>query len=153
MALLADYVGVDDGTGIVHNSPGHGVDDYFACLKEGITDICMPVDDDGKFYTGEEFGTGGPFSGMDTDEANPHIIEFLRERGTLVLEKKITHSYPHCWHCYVKIFSCSPGSFMDGDIMFSQRNLFFIKGSIPLKIKQENTAASHCFFCQSKVLF
>ena len=97
VALLADYVGVDDGTGIVHNSPGHGVDDYFACLKEGITDICMPVDDDGKFYTGEEFGTGGPFSGMDTDEANPHIIEFLRERGTLVLEKKITHSYPHCW--------------------------------------------------------
>ena len=89
VALLADYVGVDDGTGIVHNSPGHGVDDYFACLKEGITDICMPVDDDGKFYTGEEFGTGGPFSGMDTDEANPHIIEFLRERGTLVLEKKI----------------------------------------------------------------
>ena len=99
VALLADYVGVDDGTGIVHNSPGHGVDDYFACLKEGITDICMPVDDDGKFYTGEEFGTGGPFSGMDTDEANPHIIEFLRERGSLVLEKKITHSYPHCWRC------------------------------------------------------
>ncbi len=99
VALLADYVGVDDGTGIVHNSPGHGVDDYFACLREGITDICMPVDDDGKFYTGEEFGTGGPFSGMDTDEANPHIIEFLRERGTLVLEKKITHSYPHCWRC------------------------------------------------------
>ena len=99
VALLADYVGVDDGTGIVHNSPGHGVDDYFACLKEGITDICMPVDDDGKFYTGEDFGTGGPFSGMDTDEANPHIIEFLRERGTLVLEKKITHSYPHCWRC------------------------------------------------------
>ena len=99
VALLADYVGVDDGTGIVHNSPGHGVDDYFACLKEGITDICMPVDDDGKFYTGEEFGTGGPFSDMDTDEANPHIIEFLRERGTLVLEKKITHSYPHCWRC------------------------------------------------------
>ncbi len=49
--------------------------------------------------TGEEFGTGGPFSGMDTDEANPHIIEFLRERGTLILEKKITHSYPHCWRC------------------------------------------------------
>ena len=36
---------------------------------------------------------------MDTDEANPHIIEFLRERGTLVLEKKIAHSYPHCWRC------------------------------------------------------
>ena len=99
VALLADYVGVDDGTGIVHNSPGHGVDDYFACLKAGITDICMPVDDDGKFYVGDEFGCGGPFSGMDTDEANPHVIEFLRERGMLVREKKITHSYPHCWRC------------------------------------------------------
>ena len=114
VALLADYVGVDDGTGIVHNSPGHGVDDYFACLKEGITDICMPVDDDGKFYTGEEFGTGGPFSGMDTDEANPHIIEFLRERGTLVLEKKITHSYPHCWRC-------------DTPLIYYARESWFIK--------------------------
>ena len=98
VALLADYVGTEDGTGIVHNSPGHGVDDYYVCLKEGM-DICMPVDDDGRFYVGEDFGTGGPFSGMDTDEANPHIIEFLRERGTLVAEKKITHSYPHCWRC------------------------------------------------------
>ena len=116
VALLADYVGVDDGTGIVHNSPGHGVDDYFACLKEGITDICMPVDDDGKFYTGEEFGTGGPFSGMDTDEANPHIIEFLRERGTLVLEKKITHSYPHCWRCKQPIiFRATPQWFCSVD--------------------------------------
>ena len=98
VALLADYVGTEDGTGIVHNSPGHGADDYYVCVKEGM-DICMPVDDDGKFYVGDEFGCGGPFSGMDTDEANPHIIEFLRERGTLVMEKKITHSYPHCWRC------------------------------------------------------
>ena len=98
VALLADYVGTEDGTGIVHNSPGHGVDDYYVCIKEGM-DICMPVDDDGRFYVGDTFGTGGPFSGMDTDEANPHIIEFLRERGTLVASVKITHSYPHCWRC------------------------------------------------------
>lgn len=98
VALLADYVGTEDGTGIVHNSPGHGVDDYYVCMKEGM-DICMPVDDDGRFYVGDTFGTGGPFSGMDTDEANPHIIEFLRDRGTLVASVKITHSYPHCWRC------------------------------------------------------
>ena len=48
-ALLADYVGTEDGTGIVHNSPGHGADDYYVCVKEGM-DICMPVDDDGKFH-------------------------------------------------------------------------------------------------------
>ena len=98
VALLADYVGTEDGTGIVHNSPGHGVDDYYVCMKEGM-DVCMPVDDDGRFYNGDEFGTGGPFSGMDTDEANPHIIQFLRDRGMLVAEVKITHSYPHCWRC------------------------------------------------------
>ncbi|MBY4796803.1 isoleucine--tRNA ligase [Collinsella sp. AGMB00827] len=98
VALLADYVGVEDGTGIVHNSPGHGVDDYYVCLKEGM-DIVMPVDDDGRFVAGDAFGTGGPFSGMDIDEANPRIIEFLRERNTLVAEQKITHSYPHCWRC------------------------------------------------------
>ncbi len=98
VALLADYVGTEDGTGIVHNSPGHGVDDYYVCMKEGM-DICMPVDDDGRFYVGDSFGTGGPFSGMDTDEANPHIIQYLRDRGMLVAEVKITHSYPHCWRC------------------------------------------------------
>ncbi|AEB07126.1 Isoleucyl-tRNA synthetase [Coriobacterium glomerans PW2] len=98
IALLADYVGLDEGTGIVHNSPGHGVDDYYACMAEDM-EICMPVDDDGRFYSGESFGTGGPFSGLDTDEANPEIIEYLRERGTLVGEKRISHSYPHCWRC------------------------------------------------------
>ena len=98
VSLAADYVGVEDGTGIVHNSPGHGVDDYYVCTKAGL-DVCMPVDDDGKFYVGDTFGTGGPFSGMDTDEANPHVINYLREHGTLIAEKKITHSYPHCWRC------------------------------------------------------
>ncbi len=98
VALLADYVGTEDGTGIVHTSPGHGVDDYYVCMKEG-KDVCMTVDDDGRFYNGDEFGAGGPFSGMDTDEANPHIIQFLRDRGMLVSEVKITHSYTHCWRC------------------------------------------------------
>ena len=59
VALLADYVGTEDGTGIVHNSPGHGVDDYYVCMKEGM-DVCMPVDDDGRFYSGDEFGAGRP---------------------------------------------------------------------------------------------
>ena len=43
--------------------------------------------------------TGGPFSGMDTDEANPEIIAWLQERGTLVARRDINHSYPHCWRC------------------------------------------------------
>lgn len=96
--VTADYVTLEDGTGCVHTAPGHGVDDYYTGMRCNLP-IIMPVDDDGHIYAGDGLGTGGPFSGMDTDEANPHIIEFLRERGTLVAEKKINHSYPHCWRC------------------------------------------------------
>ena len=55
----------------------------------------MPVDDNG-VLTDE----AGPFAGLDVDEANPVIIEWLRERGTLVAQKEILHSYPHCWRCH-----------------------------------------------------
>ena len=61
--------------------------------------VVMPVDDDGRFYKGDEMGTGGPWSGMEVNEANPKIIEWLRERGTLILHEDINHSYPHCWRC------------------------------------------------------
>ena len=96
--VTADYVSLEDGTGCVHTAPGHGVDDYYTGMRCGLP-IIMPVDDDGRFYQGDEYGTGGPFSGLDTDEANPVIIKWVDERGMLVAEKKINHSYPHCWRC------------------------------------------------------
>ncbi|WP_035433637.1 isoleucine--tRNA ligase [Atopobium sp. oral taxon 199] len=96
--IYADYVTLDDGTGVVHSAPGHGVDDYNAGVKFDIPQT-MPVDDDGHFFTGEGPGTGGPFSGMEVNEANPVIVEWLRERGVLILAEDITHSYPHCWRC------------------------------------------------------
>ena len=97
--IYADYVTMEDGTGIVHTAPGHGVDDYLAGQKFGVP-VIMPVDDDGRFYEGDGLGTGGPFSGMEVNEANPVIIEWLRERGMLILHEDINHSYPHCWRCH-----------------------------------------------------
>ena len=96
--IYADYVTLDDGTGIVHSAPGHGVDDYLAGQRFGIPTI-MPVDDDGRFFAGTTIGTGGPWSGMEVTEANPKIIEWLSERGMLILHEDINHSYPHCWRC------------------------------------------------------
>ncbi len=96
--IYADYVTLEDGTGIVHAAPGHGVDDYNAGLKFGVP-LVMPVDDNGCFYQGDAIGTGGPWGGMEVNEANPHIIEWLRERGMLLLHEDISHSYPHCWRC------------------------------------------------------
>ncbi|MEG0759044.1 MAG: isoleucine--tRNA ligase, partial [Raoultibacter sp.] len=92
--IYGDHVTLDTGTGAVHTAPGHGQDDYMVALEFDVP-LLMPVDDNGKF-TDE----AGQFAGLDTDEANPRIIEWLREQGTLVAEKNITHSYPHCWRCH-----------------------------------------------------
>ncbi|MDI9589698.1 MAG: isoleucine--tRNA ligase [Acidobacteriota bacterium] len=96
--IYADYVTLEDGTGIVHSAPGHGVDDYLAGVRFGVP-VVMPVDDDGRFFRGDGMGTGGPWGGMEVNEANPHIVEWLRERGTLILREDMEHSYPHCWRC------------------------------------------------------
>ncbi|MGI6217651.1 MAG: isoleucine--tRNA ligase, partial [Coriobacteriales bacterium] len=113
--IYADYVTLDEGTGIVHSAPGHGVDDYNAGIKFNVP-IVMPVDDDGVFYEGDGMGTGGPFSGMEVNEANPVIIDWLRERGTLIMHEDIVHSYPHCWRCHQPvIFRATNQWFVDMD--------------------------------------
>lgn len=92
--IWGTHVTLESGTGAVHTAPGHGVDDYKVCERLGVPMI-MPVDDDGRFMD-----IVPEFAGMDTDEANPRIIEWLRARGTLVGFKEIEHSYPHCWRCH-----------------------------------------------------
>ena len=92
-AILADYVTLDTGTGVVHTAPGHGWDDYLSGVRYGL-DIYCPVDEGGRF-TAEVEG----FAGQRVFEANPRVVEFLRERGALLGHGKETHSYPVCWRC------------------------------------------------------
>ena len=92
--IYGDHVTLDSGTGAVHTAPGHGMDDYLVAQKFDVPTL-MPVDDNGVLTE-----AAGRFAGLDIDEANPQIIEWLREEGTLVAEKKISHSYPHCWRCH-----------------------------------------------------
>lgn len=91
--VLADYVSKEEGTGLVHTAPGHGADDYITGIKNKL-DIIMPVDPKGKFDT-----TAAEFSGMNVYDANPLILEKLKESGALLFSGKIQHSYPHCWRC------------------------------------------------------
>ncbi len=95
VVICGTHVTLDAGTGAVHTAPGHGVDDYKVCQAHGIKDIKMPVDDEGRFYAGS-----CRWEGLTTDEANPQIIDYLREQGTLVAHVNINHSYPHCWRCH-----------------------------------------------------
>jgi len=91
--ITGAHVELSTGTGAVHTAPGHGDEDYLVGMKFGLP-MPMPVLDDGTFDAG-----GGPFAGLNVRDANPVIVEWLRERGALIAATEISHSYPHCWRC------------------------------------------------------
>ena len=91
--ILADYVTLESGTGLVHIAPGHGQEDYDSGRKYGLAPY-SPVDDHGKFT--QEVPE---FAGQPVWVANAGIIDLLSRRGKLLKAEQITHSYPHCWRC------------------------------------------------------
>jgi len=99
--VLANYVTLDQGTGAVHTAPGHGQEDYLTCQAYGIATFC-PVDAHGRLYHAE--GAPGRLPeeiiGRSVWEANPIVTGLLRERGALLAEARLDHSYPHCWRCH-----------------------------------------------------
>ena len=84
---------MDSGTGAVHIAPGHGADDYVLGMQHKLP-ILSPVDDHGRF-TDEALLPN--LTGKYVFDANPDIVELLRERGMLLGEEKFHHSYPYCW--------------------------------------------------------
>jgi isoleucyl-tRNA synthetase len=98
------------GTGCVHTAPGHGADDFAIGKKYGLEIYC-PVDNAGRFTGDVEH-----FAGENIFEANPKIVEFLRESGALVFSEKYDHRYPHCWRCKNPvIFRATPQWFITMD--------------------------------------
>src|SRR5262249_44065992 len=93
-AVLAEYVALDRGTGVVTTAPAHGPEDFSTGGKYGLQ-TPRSLDDKGRFVEGP-----AEYKDKTVFEANPHIIALLRERGALVSEGKFTHSYPHCWRCH-----------------------------------------------------
>ncbi len=93
LVIVGEHVTLEAGTGAVHTAPGHGQEDYEAGLKYGL-DIYAPVDQKGRFTK-----DAGEFAGQQVFKANKGIIELLKNKGALLAEEKISHSYPHCWRC------------------------------------------------------
>jgi len=91
--LAADFVSVDDGTGVVHMAPGFGEDDQVISNAAGIPTLC-PMDERG-CYTAEVTD----YVGTHVFDANKQIIVDLKERGVVVRHATYDHSYPHCWRC------------------------------------------------------
>ncbi|MCI0482816.1 MAG: class I tRNA ligase family protein, partial [Candidatus Dadabacteria bacterium] len=90
--VLAEYVTFDEGTGLVHTAPGHGVEDYQTGLREGL-DIYCPVLEDGTF----DDSVPEWIRGQDVWKANGIITEHLRGSGNLFHDEEYLHSYPHDW--------------------------------------------------------
>src|SRR6476619_436400 len=91
--FTAGFVTMDSGTGAVHIAPGHGADDYVLGMEHKLP-ILSPVDDHGRFT--DEAGLPN-LTGKYVFDANPDIVELLRQRGMLLGEEKFHHSYPYCW--------------------------------------------------------
>jgi isoleucyl-tRNA synthetase len=91
--VLADYVTLESGTGLVHTAPGHGQDDYQTGKRYGL-DVLAPVDERGAFTDAV-----AEWRGMRVFDADPKIVEHLRAVGTLLAAEDYLHSYPHCWRC------------------------------------------------------
>ena len=91
--ICDEYVSNEDGTGLVHNAPGFGLDDYFACKKYGINVYC-PIDDLGKFNNQVKIKE---LEGIFYEDANEPILDMLRQANCLLAHKKINHSAAIDW--------------------------------------------------------
>ena len=90
--MVDDYVTTTDGTGIVHNAPAFGEDDYRVCRRYDLPFVQM-VDSKG------EMCGGTPWDGVFVKKADPMVLKDLEERGLLFAAPKFEHSYPFCWRC------------------------------------------------------
>ncbi|MGC9451905.1 MAG: isoleucine--tRNA ligase [Oceanipulchritudo sp.] len=91
LVMLGEHVTLEQGTGCVHTAPGHGADDFIIGKAYGLPVFC-PVDEKGR-YTDEFPAMAGEF----VFDANPKVVDLLREKGHLLGHKTVSHEYPYSW--------------------------------------------------------
>ena len=99
----ADYVTMEDGTGIVHIAPAFGEDDA-KVGKDYNLPYLNPVGEDGKYLD-------GTWKNMFVFDADLEIIKYLKENDKLFKKQKVSHQYPHCWRCHTPLIYYSKPSF------------------------------------------
>ena len=104
--LAADFVTAEDGTGIVHEAPAYGEEDYFLCKEEDVPVISI-VDENGHY-------TQGRWQGKNIWDVNKEIAKTLVAEGDAFKVEYIQHEYPHCHRCGNKLmYRAHPSWFMD----------------------------------------
>ncbi|MEK7818127.1 MAG: isoleucine--tRNA ligase, partial [Actinomycetota bacterium] len=104
LVVTADFVSEEEGTGIVHIAPAFGADDLSVGREQGLA-VLNPVDEEGRFDE-----RVAPWSDQFVKDADPGIIEDLKQRGLLVSHVPYAHSYPHCWRCDTPLIYYAKGS-------------------------------------------
>jgi len=94
LGVLADYVTMDTGTGVVHTAPSHGAEDFATGARYKLDPTC-DVDAAGRIHNGLP-----EYDGLQVFKANQPIIELLKTRGALLHSETVEHQYPHCWRCH-----------------------------------------------------
>ncbi len=92
VVLNDDYVTTGDGTGIVHQAPGFGEDDNRVMKAAGLTEVVVPLDPSAKFVMPVK-----DFEGKFIKDADKDIIKNLKDRGQLLHQSTLVHSYPMCY--------------------------------------------------------
>jgi len=93
VVIPADFVSIEEGTGIVHQAPAFGEEDYEACKQHGIAFV-NPVGEDGKFTSEIK-----ELEGLFVKDADRKIVQMLKDSHALFKVEEYTHSYPFCWRC------------------------------------------------------
>jgi isoleucyl-tRNA synthetase len=104
--LAANFVTAEDGTGIVHEAPAYGEEDYELCKTEGVPIVSI-VDENGLY-------TQGRWQGQNIWDVNKEIAKTLVAEGNALKVEYIQHDYPHCHRCGNKLmYRAHPSWFMD----------------------------------------
>jgi isoleucyl-tRNA synthetase len=127
IGVLADYVTMDQGTGVVHTAPAHGAEDFITGQKYKIDPTCN-VDKSGILRNGLP-----EYEGKRVFDANAPIVELLKARGVLLHSEKMEHSYPHCWRCH-------------NPVIFRATEQWFIGMDTPMKSAVKNDAPRSAHF-------
>ena len=94
LGVIADYVTMETGTGVVHTAPSHGAEDFATGARYKLDPTC-DVDAAGRLHNGLP-----EYDGLQVFKANQPIIDLLKTKGALLHTEKVEHQYPHCWRCH-----------------------------------------------------
>jgi len=131
LGVLADYVTMDAGTGVVHTAPSHGAEDFITGMKYGL-DVTSDVDEKGILRNGLP-----QYDGKRVWDANQPIIDLVKSQGALLHTEKTEHSYPHCWRCHNPvIFRATEQWFISMDAPMPEPRDITLRGRTLEEIKQ-----------------